>query len=179
MSPNTIIVVDVQNGFMTEHTQHLPGEIAAFLEKAGLEHRIFTRFHNPGPGGFYDEQLDWHKMQCAPETDIVPELESFPTHIIDKDTYSGFPSGELAAYLSGKDITEAYICGTDTNVCVTDMAGDLFDRRIAPVVISDLCASHSGADYHQAALKNLAKWVGEKNIVSASQALKAATAVAI
>ena len=178
MSPNTIIVVDVQNGFMTEHTQHLPAAIAAFLEKAGLEHRIFTRFHNPGPGGFYDEQIGWLKMQSAPETNIVPELTDFPTHIIDKDTYSGFSSGELAAYLSDNDITEAYICGADTNVCVTSMAGDLFDRRIVPTVISDLCASHSGADYHQAALKNLEKWVGQKNIIPATQALKTATTAA-
>ncbi len=161
----------MQKGFLTEHTRHLPSAIADFLDTSNFKHRIFTRFHNPGPGSFYDQHLNWHRVSDKPETDIVAELVSYPTDIIDKFTYSGFTNGSLDTLLSEYGVTKTYVCGADTNVCVASMAGDLFDRRIQPVVIADLCASHSGVSYHAAALKNLAKWIGSANIVTSAEIL--------
>ena len=174
-SEDAIVVVDMQKGFITEHSQHLSAAIAAFLESKEFQHRIFTRFHNPGKDGFYEKHLNWLRLQEPSETDIVPELATYPSLVIDKSTYSGFSTGELEAHIQENNITKVYVCGSDTNVCVTSMAGELFDRRIDPIVISDLCASHSGTDYHEAALKNLTKWIGHKNILTSEEILSRRT----
>jgi hypothetical protein len=36
MNPKTILIIDVQNGFIKEPTRSLPAKIAAYLEKRGV-----------------------------------------------------------------------------------------------------------------------------------------------
>ena len=177
-SCNTIVVIDVQNGFLSEHTEGIVERISEFMLNCDFEHRIFTRFLNPGDGDFFDTQMGWDKMQLDPEaaiayheTDIVPELIGMATAVIDKPTYSAFGSLDFARYLQLNRINEAYLCGIDTNVCVLHTAADMFDRRIRPIVISDLCASHSGESYHDAALSILDKFIGSVNIQTSSDVL--------
>lgn len=174
-SDDTIVVVGMQKGFITEYNQHLPAAIATFLESKKFQHHIFTRFRNPGKGGFYEKHLNWLRLQEPSEIEIVPELASYPSLLIDKCTYSGFSTGELEAHIQANNITKVYVCGSDTNVCVTSMAGELFDRRVHPVVISDLCANYSATDYHEMSLKNLAKWIGRKNILTSEEILSRGT----
>jgi len=87
--------------------------------------------------------------------------------------YSVFSTGELDDWLTVNNITEAHICGVYTNVSVLSAAGGLFDRRVRPIVVSDLCGSASGGKYHTAGLENLKKWVGEGNVLTAAQILAA------
>ena len=178
MNSDTIIVVDMQVGFLpdangqmvqangvgVDAVSPLPTAIAQFLDRHHFEHRIFTLFHNPGQGGFYHEELDWKRMLGPPETDLVPELRGYPTLEIHKATYSAFSNPDLPAYLADHNITSAYVCGMDTNICVTSMLCDLADRNIRPIVVADLCASHSGPEYHEAGLLSFPKWIGQANI---------------
>lgn len=178
MHSDTIIVVDMQIGFVPDGNgqmsvangigiataSSLPADIASFLDSHRFEHRIFTLFHNPGEGGFYAKELGWSRLQDPPETDLVPELIGYPTLEIHKTTYSAFSNPDLPAYLSEHDIASAYVCGMDTNICVTSMLCDLADRNIRPIVIADLCASHSGPEYHEAGLLSFPKWIGQANI---------------
>ena len=178
MHSDTIIVVDMQVGFLpdangqmtqangvgADAVSPLPVAIAQFLDRHQFEHRIFTLFHNPGRGGFYQEELNWKRMLGPPETDLAPELRGYPTLEIHKATYSAFSNPDLPAYLADHSITSAYVCGMDTNICVTSMLCDLADRNIRPIVIADLCASHSGPEYHEAGLLSFPKWIGQANI---------------
>jgi len=162
---DAIIVCDMQNGFINDLTRHLPSRIAAFLAQKHYKHRVFTRFVNPGEGSFYDQHLNWTKMQLPAETSIVAELEQFPTLVSDRNFYSVFRNGELDDWLNDHSIIEAHVCGVYTNVSVLSAAGCLFDRRVRLVVVSDLCGSHSGLRYHTAGLTNLKKWVGDRNVI--------------
>ena len=173
MTPDTIIVVDMQNGFMlnsdgriSESMSNIAERIRHILNRHHFKHRIFTTFRNIGDGGFFAEQLEWNKCQQAPETEIIDTLSEYPTVHIRKTTYSAFRAPTLYNYLTRNNIKETYICGADTNVCVTSMLLDLADRNIRPIVIEDLCASHSGEKFHKAGVLNFPKIVGERNIVS-------------
>lgn len=160
-----ILVVDVQKGFMNEHTMHLPDRIGKFLENNRFEHRIFTRFVNPGVGGFYHKHLDWLRCGIPEENLLVSELAGEHSVMIMKDTYSCVHNGYLGDYLTSYDVSCVYICGIATNACVLTAAYDLFDMRIDPVVIADLCASHSGMEYHQIGLDTIRKFIGKGNII--------------
>lgn len=173
MTKEAIIVVDMQNGFMVDNNGNLIPEMAniasgisKLLEAVTFEHRIFTTFRNVGNGGFFAEQMGWYKCQLAPETEIIDALAEYQTVHVRKTTYSAFITPILSSYLKRHNIDEVYVCGADTNVCVTSMLIDLADRNIKSVVIEDLCASHSGEKFHKAGVLSFPKIVGERNIVS-------------
>lgn len=178
MTQDALIVVDMQNGFMgsrdpeaAERLAALPQAIADLIDRRYFHHRIFTWFRNEGIGSFFDKQMGWLECQSSPATDIVPELAEYPTVLIEKTGYSAFVGDELGEYLARHSIRKAYVCGVDTNVCVASMLCDLADRNIVPVAIADLCASHSGEEYHRAGVANFSKWIGEKNIVQSEDLL--------
>ena len=128
MTQNTIIVVDMQNGFMSDskgnpdpEMESVASGISELLKTNVFQHRIFTTFRNVGKGGFFVEQLGWDKCQLSPETEIIDTLAVYPTVHVRKTTYSAFRTSILENYLKEHSIKEAYVCGADTNVCVTSM----------------------------------------------------------
>lgn len=165
MENTAIIVIDMQKGFNSAPVWHLPEAIAFFLNAKEFQHRIFTKFSCNG-NDFFKNELGWDRIKVSPETDIVSELDKYPTKIIEKNTYSAFSDNVLDQYLDINNIKSVYLCGVDTNICVTAMAIHLFDRQIKPIVLADLSGSHSGVEYHTAALESLRKIVGKHNVVN-------------
>ena len=117
---DSIIVVDVQKGFMSPIASEIPNKIKSFLDSTPLAHKIFTRFINPGPDGPFEKILNWNKLKKdSDEIAIVDELINCPTHIIDKYNYSPFPDTDLSDYLrKNNNIEQTYVCGIYTDVCV-------------------------------------------------------------
>ena len=167
-----IVAIDLQNGFITDATRHLPAAVACFLQASKMEHRIFTRFKNEGCEDFYYDNLGWRGMTDPHDVKLVPELENMPTFVLQKNTYSSMLSDDLGDYLKANSIDKVYICGVDTNVCVTMLTMELIDARLEPVIVSDLCGSHSGESYHLSALHNLELLVGKANMMTANEALR-------
>ncbi|MGH3996055.1 MAG: cysteine hydrolase family protein, partial [Pseudonocardiaceae bacterium] len=99
-SDSVLIVVDVQNGFVSSRSAHIVPAVADLVERwsaAGLPY-VMTRFHN-STGSPFETLIQWTRMQEAPETDIVDELaEAVPgaLAVIDKSHYSSF-TDELVA----------------------------------------------------------------------------------
>ena len=160
-SNSALLAIDIQKWFMNEATDWMPSKLADFLDQTQFEHRIFTRFHNPGPGSFWVDQLGWYAMQTEEETAIPEELSQYPTLVTHRSTYSPFDTGdgtsiedsELAVFLRDHQIDNVYICGVDTNVSVIAAAMDLTALKIEPHIITDLCGSHSGQELHETGLK--------------------------
>ena len=84
--------------------------------------------------------------------------------VLDKQVYTCVTPAFLAD-LRDNGIEEVAICGIDTDACVSACAVDLFENGIRPVLLSDACASHAGAEYHEAALRILARLIGKNQIV--------------
>ena len=162
MSGNTLIVVDVQTGFVNEHTRH----VVPVVER--LQHRYeriyATRFINVGASP-YRAFMDWHRFG-EDSTDTELAFRPAPHAVVaEKHVYSCV-SKELLCELRDRGATEVSLCGIDTDACVLVSAVDLFQNGIRPVVLARACASHAGPEYHEAGLRLLVRLVGRDQIVS-------------
>ncbi len=164
--PSCLIAVDIQSGFIDEHTAQIPMAIRQFCIHAPIEHRIFTRFINPGEGGPFIEILGWPQLQENREIVLAPEIDDCPTLVVDKYSYSPFIDTKLEDILRRLEVDEVLVFGIDTDVCVLTTAVDLFNRGFHPIVVSDLSMSHAGIEYHNAALSILPRYIGANNIVT-------------
>lgn len=155
-----LLIVDVQVGFINSFTHHIPQRIVSLIERDRYSPLLFTRFVN-APDGPYDRFLDWHNCNSQPETDVVPELQSFAhkEFIFSKLGLCGMPD-ELTDYLRQQRIEQLSIVGIDTDMCVLKIAMDLFDIGIEPLVFTDCCASTAGLQAHFAGLAVLSRNIG-------------------
>lgn len=161
-----IIVVDVQNGFITPESAHVPGRIKSLLDQVSFEHRIFTRFLNC-PGSPYEKLLSWTRLRESPEIDIVPTLADYPTVIVDKNIYSSV-GPELNRIAAEHELTEFYVCGIDTEICVLKTCVDLFESGHRPLLLADCCMSHYGPTLHEAGLAILPRFIGGRQMIEDS-----------
>jgi|GEM_PF-89916 sugar/nucleoside kinase (ribokinase family)/nicotinamidase-related amidase len=162
-----LIVVDLQKGFITAHTAHLPASVAAFLGQVQCEPVVFTRFINQAHSP-YERFLDWREMHQPPDTDLVEELQPFARIELVKHTYTALTS-ELRAQLAAAD--EVLLVGVDTDACVLKTAFDLFEAGYRVRVIADLCATTEGPAMHEKALAVLQRNIGRQCVLSSSQLL--------
>ncbi len=155
-----LLVVDVQRGFVSPFTEHVPDRIRRLIERGEHEPVFFTRFVNEA-GGPYRRFLGWDGCADRPETDLAPELAGLatPARVFTKPGYTGLPD-ELADRLRELDPEEATVVGIDTDMCVLKVAMDVFDLGIRPVVLVDCCASTAGLQAHLAGLAVLARNIG-------------------
>ena len=167
--PSCLLVVDVQSGFISPASASIPSALRAFCESTPFEHRIFTRFINPGSGGPFVDILNWPRLRQDGEIALALEVADLPTLVIDKYTYSPFVDTKLEDTLKNLEVYEVAVCGIDTDVCVLTAAVDLFDRGFRPLVVSDLSMSHAGREFHEAAIKILPRFIGADNVVTAAQ----------
>lgn len=166
-----LIVVDVQNGFVTEHSAHVVPVIAELVRKwqAGGRDVVFTRYINH-EDSIFERLMGWTKLKESPAIDIVPELQPFVNQavaVVDKRTYTLFTEeGEQLAKARGW--THVYVCGIDTEVCVLKTAVDAFERDIVPNLVVDASASHSGPEAHNAGLVVATKMIGGRQLVTSA-----------
>lgn len=149
-----LLVIDVQNYFINEHTKYIPSKIASFIERGRFEFVLFFRFVNSDSSNFVRD-LKWKQMFASPDIDIVQELQKFTidTNVFSKTSFSALQSQEVASYLDTNKITSLFICGFDTDGCVLATAMDAFDKGYKVRVLQDLCGSHHGVQYHQNAIE--------------------------
>ena len=164
--PSCLIAVDVQSGFINAATSSIPQAVRKFCDRNQIEHRIFTRFVNPGAGGPFVEILGWSRLQDEQEIALASEVDGLPTLVLDKNTYSPFVDTNLEEVLRDIGVDDVLVFGIDTDVCVLMTAVGLFDRGFRPVVVTDLSASTGGRQHHDAALSLLPRYIGSDNIAT-------------
>ncbi|MBX7146025.1 MAG: cysteine hydrolase [Alphaproteobacteria bacterium] len=160
--PRVLIIVDMQNGFITKTSNHLLQPIEEIQYK--FDHVILTKFYNPDPSPFR-EILDYHKLSPASDETklaIKPRHDAF---IIERCTYTCVTK-ILLAHLKNLKVKEIFICGIATEACVLKTVLDLFESNIKTWVIEDLCASDQDQDYHKAGIILLAKLIGPTHIIT-------------
>jgi nicotinamidase-related amidase len=140
----TLIIVDIQKAFPP------PAEFVARVRKYSrrFKRRIFTRFVNP-EGSLFRTKLD--RNSCAPGTEdlellIPPEKGDV---VLSKQGYG--LSAAAIRKLRSLGVTQAIVCGVDTDACVLGVMFSLFDAGIECRVRPDLCWSSAGL--HDAAMK--------------------------
>lgn len=163
-----LVVVDVQNGFVTEHSAHVVPVIADLVEQwqAAGKDVVFTRYINY-TGSPFERIMGWSKLKDGAEIEIVGELQKYlplAAGCIDKKIYTLF-ADEGEELVRSHGWTELFICGIDTEVCVLKTAVDAFERDITPWILSDASASHAGQVAHDAGIIVAGKMIGRRQVI--------------
>jgi len=177
----TALVVDVQNGFVTDNSRHVVPVIADLVERWTAAGRpvVFTRYLNH-PDSMFHSLMQWRKLTDAPDTDIVDELQDAASRaiVIDKKGYTLF-NEQGRALVEEKGWTDLVFCGIDTESCVLKSAVDAFEAGIRPWVLTDASASHSDQAGHEAGLLVGRRFVGSAQFITTTDLLdRAGLAVA-
>lgn len=160
MTHAALLIVDVQHGFINDATAHIPARVQTL--QAAYPLVIVTRFLNL-PGSNYRRLIHWHRF--GPDSDDIalafePRADAVR---LDKPRYTCVDD-DFLALLDAHRIDTIHVCGINTDICVTKCAVDLFEAGRTPVVLADHCASHAGRDFHDGALRILARFIGRDQI---------------
>jgi nicotinamidase-related amidase len=161
-----LVVVDVQNGFLNEHTHHVLANVGRLVAawRAHAAPVAFTRFVNR-EGGPHVRWIGWTRFMNEPENALVPGLDAREGEIVVKHVYSAFTEA-FERRVRELRVGRLVLCGIATDGCVLKTAVDAFEREIEPVVAVDACASHAGARIHEAGLELLARFIGRRQLRS-------------
>ncbi|QLE48509.1 cysteine hydrolase [Nostoc sp. C057] len=159
-----LFIIDIQNGFITPNTSHIPQRVKSLLEQNIFEHVIFTRFINT-PNSPYIKYLNWHNLTSPFEQKIVNKIEPFAQVVFDKTIYTACNT-ETLNFINKNNIQKVFICGLDTDSCVLKTAIDFFENNINPYILKYYSASTGGDKIHQAGLLVLSQMIGVNNIVT-------------
>jgi nicotinamidase-related amidase len=156
-----LLIIDVQKGFITESTDHIPAIVEALAAQYAT---VFaTRFINPR-GSAYRRLIHWERFTPGSEDTQLAFIPPAGTAVIEKFSYSCIDAG-FRARLEMMDATEVHLCGIATDNCVLKCAVDLFEAGYRPVVLAAACASHAGKDYHDWGLKILRRLIGSEQVL--------------
>lgn len=162
-----LIIVDMQVGFMNEHTEHLEDKIAEFVNKykRRFESIIATKYINHENTACYKFEKYDKCMLHTPEVYLVPKIAHRATNTFDKDRYSCWNEG-LKSYLRIIGVDRVYFCGVNTGCCVLHSVFDAYNDVFDCSVISDLCGSSSGEASHLAALQVLRECITSDRVIT-------------
>ena len=169
--PPTLVVIDVQNGFVNERTRSALPFASKLIEhwQAKRWPVVFTRFHN-AEGSGYERWLAWTGLRAHDQTALHDSVAAYADSVVDKTIYTAFTSeGDDALGVHPGDTL--VICGIDTDSCVLKTALDAFERDVRPVIAIDACATDGGAVAQQAARLVLERTVGSDQVMATADVL--------
>lgn len=163
-----LVVVDVQNGFVTEHSQPVVPIIIDLVHRwqAARGDVVFSRYLNY-VGSPFERLMGWTRMANGPEVELITELAPYVgphTPIVVKHIYTLF-TPEGTDLVNERGWTDLYLCGIDTDACVLKTAVDAFERDLTPWILKDACASHAGPEAHAAGLLIAGRFIGTNQII--------------
>ena len=156
-----LLVIDLQNAFINEHTKNLPNKIKEIIDNKQYDKVVFTRFIKK-KDSIYVKKLAWNKCINEEEKKIVINVGE--NKIIDKFVYTAI-NKELINYIKENKIEDIYLCGIDTECCVLKTAFDLFELGYNVYVLKDYCASTLGMERHNNAIEILKRNIGKEYII--------------
>ena len=156
-----LLIIDIQKGFINKHTKHILPKINHLLDQFDI---IFaTKFYNI-EGSFYDTLINWHELRKNTEEFELAFTTDKNLNIIEKSVYTCVNS-DFIKKLKHDNIKKVYICGIDTDICVTKSAVDLFENGIIPIIIENYCASTGGKQAHNNGISTLKRYIGSNQII--------------
>ncbi|MGH3917177.1 MAG: isochorismatase family cysteine hydrolase [Pseudonocardiaceae bacterium] len=168
---SVLVVVDLQRGFITEHSQRVVPVIVDLVKRWSENGGdiVFTRYLNY-PGSPFERLIHWSKLMHSPETDLVPEIQPYtdpPAIVFDKPAYSLFTESG-AQLVEAHGWSDLYICGIATESCVLKTAVDAFEKNLTPWLLTDASASHAGSMAHEAGLLVAARFIGRDQLINSA-----------
>lgn len=178
MSNILFLIIDMQNGFINNFTEHLVEKIHGFQNR--VEDHVITagtRYVNHENTACYVFEGWKSCMAGTKEAEIVPELRGCMRRVFDKDKYSCW-NEEMKEFIRDNEIKKIYFAGVNTGCCVLHSAMDCYNDLADCAVIEDLCGSTSGIEEHEAALVVLRSCITKERVITAERAYEEICAVA-
>jgi nicotinamidase-related amidase len=147
-------------------------KLTIFFEEEGDEIAL-VKFIN-SPKSWFATRLDWTDFQDTADQRILKELEVAKGFVVYHDTYTVL-NQDLQEYISKKEITEVFLCGVFTDVCITKTAMDLFDLQILCKAVEDACNSLHGKKHHRQTVDSLKHILGRKKVVKVEAVINSST----
>lgn len=102
-----LLVIDVQNDFINEHTKNILTEIKELVDSNKYDLTAFTRFIN-------DENSIWYKKLnykgCMTKEGQAIAINTKNNKVFDKNIYTAV-NDELKKYIQKNNISKIYLCG--------------------------------------------------------------------
>jgi len=169
LNKTCLVIVDLQNGFINEHTCHLPRKIADYLTDHRFSCIAATQYCNTPDTACY-RFGGWRDcMANTPAAELVPEILPHVQHIFEKQTFSGFTQA-FQDFLTAQHFDMLYFCGVNTDCCVLATVFSCYDAVQDCAVIEDLCASTLGEEKHRNAMTLLKDNLPASRIISSDSA---------
>lgn len=131
-----LIIVDMQNGFMTKPNYiELKTKIDSLVKINDYDYFIFTKFMNID-NSLYDTKLNWHELKDEYSQKICIEI---PDNSIVLEKYGYGLTNSQIDFIKELKIDEVDICGLQTDACVYAIAFQLFDNGIYPNILINYC----------------------------------------
>lgn len=147
MKPDALLIIDIQNGFMSKGAESVIAPVVELVSAWPQEHIYYLKYRNY-PDSLFARHLDWQELMTSPEVDFVSGTYREGSPVFEHFGYK--PPDDLIAAL--KQYKTVGICGVDTDACVMAAVFTLWDADIRPVILEKYCASSGGAHFHEAAL---------------------------
>ncbi|MDB4992192.1 MAG: hydrolase [Parcubacteria group bacterium] len=149
-----LLVVDMQAGFITEHSRHVIPAIRAVITQGNYSLVVEATF-SAEPGSVWDTQTGF----VFAKEPVIPEIRDVlgpDTIKVEKNTKSVFKGNtDVIGILHRTDIEEVHVVGIDAHDCVLSTAEESFDYGFTTYVIEECIASSEGKEYCEAAIKIL------------------------
>lgn len=161
---NLLLIIDMQEGFrFAESGAILPNLLK--LKKSFKGKIVFSKFVNE-ENSLFEKQLNWTKFKNDGDKKLFSELQTSNNIQLEHNTYT-ILNNKLKEFIKENNITNVYLCGIYTDVCIIKTAMDLFDNNIKTFVIEDACNSLHGKKNHDSAIDSLKHILGKKQILLA------------
>jgi nicotinamidase-related amidase len=157
-----LLIIDVQIGFLTKETMHIPDRIVCLAEKTKFGHVVATKFINSENTPHY-RIIGWDEMMDEGSQMLDPGIEKISERVFKKSTNSCLTE-EFLEFIKNAGIEKLYMVGIDTDCCVMKTAYDCFDKEIPFEVLTDCCASTGGKIVHDAACMLMRRNLGKKSV---------------
>ena len=159
-----LVIVDMQNGFINEHTEHLIDKITRYACTGDFSHVVATRYINNEDTACYKFEGWKDCMEGTESAELVPKINEIVTRVFDKDKYSCW-NGEFKHFINYYEIDMIEFVGVNTACCVLhsvlDCYNDVFDCK----VVADLCGSTSGQESHERGIKVLEECITKERVI--------------
>ena len=163
-SKDALVIVDVQKGFINEHTKDIPNKILEHLKTYYYEYIVGTRYINDKDTPCYAMGGFFGCMQGTAETEIPEELARHVEHVFDKRQFSCWTQ-DFRTYVNSRSITKLYFCGINTDCCVMLSAIEAFERKMEFEVLTPLCGCMFGEEGHKAGITAMQNCLNPKRII--------------
>lgn len=168
---SVLLIVDVQNGYMNENTDYIPGAINEFIMEYGDWFSEIIKVRLAKKDGeephFPDERVNKagpsRVLKNGFQSRITAPLNKIDCTVIRHSSSTDVE--ELVEYIANRTV---YMCGLETDIIIYPMSSCLQNAGIDVNIIYDLTATAIGTAIQLAMKPALIHLLGESHVIEAS-----------